>query len=194
MAEVEEEIYGLMRLLIFIFVAVLAGACSRIAVQSEQSNESMQKPQSTPFAFPTLTKPDSEQLDERFPKKFRDLLEQSDQIELFETKLCLNGWSLGPIEPNKFQGCDIVKRARLTDSLIRHQLFDGVFYAIGSENNELACTSPIHGIRAIKGKDRLEMLICFHCHNFRGISTIGRFGGSFSSAPKELFEKLLSEP
>jgi len=183
-----------MSVLFFISGEFLAGGYSQLAFQSKQSTVSIQNPQSTLFTFPTLTNPASEQLDERFPKKFRDLLEQSDQIELFETKLCLNGWSLGPIEPNKFQGCDIVKRARITDSLIRHQLFDGVFYAIGSENNELACTSPIHGIRAIKGKDRLEMLICFHCHNFRGISTIGRFGGSFSSAPKELFEKLLSEP
>ena len=186
-----------MRIFLLTLIAILAGACSQVAVQSQQSNtqlESAPKPQSTPFTFPTLTKADAELLDERFPKKFRDLLEQADQIELFETKVCLGGWTLPPLEANKFQGCDVLKRITITDAQIRRQLFDGVFYAIGSEHNEMACTSPIHGIRAIKGKDRLEMLICFHCHNFRGISTIGRFGGSFSSAPQELFEMLLSEP
>ena len=182
-----------MRIFLLILIAILAGSCAQVSVQSNNQVESAPKPQTTPFTFPVLTKDDSNQLDERFPKKFRDLLEQSDQIELFETKICLGGWTLGAIEPNKFQGCDIVKRATITDPLIRRQLFDGVFYAIGSENNEMACTSPIHGIRAIKGKARLEMLICFHCHNFRGISTLGRFGGSFSSAPKELFETLLAD-
>ena len=184
-----------MRILVLILIAIAAGSCAHVPVQSQQSNNSAEqtpKPQTTAFTFPTLTKVDTDQLEERFPKKFRDFLEQSDQIELFETKVCF-GSQLGTIMTDKFQGCDIVKRQTITDPLIRRQLLDGVFYAIGSERNEMACTSPIHGLRATKGKDRLEMLICFHCHNFRGISTIGRFGGSFSPAPKEMFEKLLAD-
>jgi hypothetical protein len=185
-----------MRLLFFVLIAILCGACAEVTVERTRPNSQVTetpKPQHTPFTFPALSKADLELLDERFPRKFRDFLEQADQIELFETKVCLGGWML-PLNTNKFQGCEIVKQMKITNPSIRRQLLDGVFYAIGSEHNELACTAPIHGIRAIKGTDRLEMVICFHCHNFRGISTIGRFGGSFSPAPKELFDALLTEP
>lgn len=185
-----------MRLLLFGLFLILSGACAEVAVQPAQLNGQVSEtpiPQHTPFTFPTLSKADSETLDERLPRKFRDFLERAEQIELFETKICMGGWKLEPLDANKFQGCDIVRRTKIVDSSTRRQLLDGVFYAIGSEHNELACTSPIHGIRAIKGNDRLEMVICFHCHNFRGISTFGRFGGSFSPAPEELFNTLLGE-
>lgn len=184
-----------MKIAFVLLLLLFNGGCSQLAVQSQQGDSVDTKPTPeaapTPFTFPRLSKDNLERLDERLPSRSREILEKTDLIQVFETKICLAGRSLAPIEQNKFQGCDILRRAEITDPQLRKQLLEGMFYAIGSSGLGAACSSPRHGVRAEYPGKRIEMLICFQCENFRGASNFGNFGGGFSRAPQELFEQIL---
>ena len=148
----------------------------------------------TPFKFPEMTQPESRRLHDLLPKDVRQVLEQSNELELFSIKSCIDGFSpdLKRIAPDKFQGCPILKRVAITDASLKSQLLEGLYYGIGSSPASSACFSPRHGIRAVHGVRRVELVICFQCNNYRGVADSGRIYGSISKAPEELFNRILS--
>ncbi len=150
---------------------------------------------STPFTFPKLSHSDSKTLDRMLPKKSRQVLEQATELELFEIESCLRGAfpKLEQIESDKFQGCRILKKAVVADANLKQQVLDGLFYGVGSATNGAGCFAPKHGIRVAHEGERVELVICFHCSNFRGISSVSTVGGLISSAPRELFDRILND-
>jgi hypothetical protein len=160
-------------------------------------------PQSTPskvYEFPQLTPSQSRFLDRQLPKSARQILEQSQELELFSIKPCelsLNSnLSLAALEgnnPNQFQGCQILKRVVITDAQLKRKLLDALYYGIGAPDSTAACFSPRHGIRAIINGAKVELVVCFQCHNFRGAAKSGTFGGGISNVPQEFFNSILSE-
>ncbi len=170
-------------------------------------------PQTSVFGFPPLSEQDLKQLDERFPSRQRDVLQNASSIDVYEfndrftMKDKSNAHGLWPIEKNKFQGYGVSRHARVSDSEQRKELVAGIRYSVGSSGNGNACFGPRHGIRAVHKGERIELLICFECENFRGSPTFGssvtdfagnrvepseRFGGGFSPAVEPLFERILA--
>ncbi|MBX3245185.1 MAG: hypothetical protein KF685_12105 [Acidobacteria bacterium] len=198
---------------------VLAGcAITEQHPQSAPSNERKEAtppPQTSTLSFPALSEEDIKRLNERFPTRQMEVLKNAEQIEVFEVvstdrRLCGIESELKPIKKDKFQGCEIVRQASVSDPQQRKELIDGILYSIGSSSNGSACFDPRHGIRAIHNKERIELLICFECMNFRGSPELGsepvrnfagdyvggnkeRFGGGFSPSIEPLFEKILSK-
>jgi hypothetical protein len=188
-----------MKQLILFLILIFGVSCAQNKIHSQQQPLPTQEVLTptvtpTPFSFPKLPVSESSRLDERLPKKARSVLEQAEQIELFELKFnmqCLSP-ELEPIQANKFQGCDYTKKAVITDVSLKKQILDGLFYAVGSSDSGAMCFTPRHGLRAIYKDKRVELIICFQCGNFRGASSVGRVGGGMSSAWKELFEQVLA--
>ena len=139
---------------------------------------------------------DMARLEERFPKGAREIMEAADRIRVYELKEC--GFSvftptLTPIEKNKFQGCTLDRQTEVRDQKLRKELVERIWHAIASSGNGNACFEPRHGIRAEHDGRRVELIICFECENFRGVSTVGNFGGGFfATGVEEFFERILS--
>lgn len=190
--------------LIALSLLILAAGC---AVKNSQPQSAVAQtqptPQSTPskvYEFPQLTPSQSRILDRQFPKDARQILEQSEELELLSIKPCfvsLNAnLSLAALEgnnPEQFQGCQILKRVVITDASMKRKLLDALYYGIDSPSMTAACFSPRQGIRGISNSAKVELVICFQCHNFRGAMKSGTFGGSISNAPQEFFNSVLSE-
>jgi hypothetical protein len=142
-----------------------------------------------------MTQSESRRLDELLPEKVRQILEQSNELELLSIQSCMEGRfpDLKRVAPDKFQGCPILKRVVITDAMLKRQLLDGLYYGIGTSPGSSACFSPHHGIRGVQDGRRVELVICFHCSNYRGVATSGQVSGSISKAPEELFNRILSD-
>jgi hypothetical protein len=124
-------------------------------------------------------------------------------IDVYEIEQCgATGYELSPLEKGRFQGCRVLRHAKVSDPEERKELIEGLLYSIGSSGNGNACFSPRHGIRASHGGERIELLICFECEIFQGApsskavafdgSYSENFGGGFSTASQELFERILA--
>lgn len=182
-------------LAIFAFVA----ACSRSYTEGQP--QSSAKLEETPTPLPSGPQPFNEKdlvrLDERFPKESREILEAADRIDVFEFNGCgletFTPPKLTRIQKSTFQGCTLVRQVKVTDQNLRKELVARTLYAIGSSGNGNACFGPRHGIRAERGSMRVELVICFECENFRGVSTNGTFhGGLYAVGYEEFLEKILS--
>ncbi len=188
-----------MKQLILFLVLIFSAGCATETTRSQQQPTTAQgiptpTVASTPFAFPKLSDSDSSRLNERLPKKSRRVLEQAEEVEIFEIEICREGFSpeLEQIVPDKFQGCPIKRKAKITDANLKQQILDGLFYAASSSDSGAMCFSPRHGVRATYKGERVDLVVCFQCGNFRGASSVGRVGGAMSDAPKELFEQVLT--
>jgi len=154
---------------------------------------------------------DLKRVAERFPNRQREVLQNAQHIDVYEIEVCgLMEEELLPIERGKFQGCRILRQVKVSNTEQRKELIEGILYSIGSSGNGNACFSPRHGIRAVHNGERIELLICFECENFRGVppphyvSVPGRDSGTFASrdfetfsgglsrASEQLFERILS--
>lgn len=147
----------------------------------------------TPTPVPRPTESEADRQERKLPKRSRDLLQLAKSLEVFEVEPCLANHTLKPIESGKFLGCKVTKNKIVTDAGKKGQLLNALFQAIGSSGTGMGCFTPRHGIRAVYKEDRIEVLICFECENFRGVSTFENFGGSLSIAPEKLFEDILAK-
>lgn len=189
----------MIRICALLLLLVVHFGCIRRESQSntERSNASptvASQPQSTANGFQSLTEKNLKRLDERFPKRGREILENTQRIEVYETEVCaLKGYTLLPIEKYRFQGCKVLRRADVTDPALRKQLVEQIVVAIGTSDSGAACFDPRHGVRAKHGGRRVELLICFECSNFRGVSNEDSFAGGFSADVEEMFEQILDK-
>lgn len=197
-------------------------ACSEAQQRSPPPPPTNEQTESTPASqtsasgIPPLTEQDSVRLEERFPKRQREVLQNAKHVDVYELGDCQfpekggpNDQGLWPIEKNKFQGCRVLRRARVSDPAERKGLVDTILYSIGSSHMGNACFWPRHGIRAVHDGQLIELLICFECENFKGAPVfrsgslrdpagnwIGppteKFSGGFSPAAEPLFERILS--
>jgi len=179
---------------------------------TNERTEATSIPQTSAYGFPQLSDQDLKRLDERFPKRQREVLQNAERIDVYEVNVtfaegCPSDQDLSPIENNKFQGCRVTRQARVSDPDQRKELVEAIIYSIGSSGNGMACFGPRHGIRAVHNEERIELLICFECENFRGapearsvtnfagdrVGPSEKFAGGFSPAAKPLFERILSK-
>jgi hypothetical protein len=190
--------------------------CAKIEQQSppltNPQTEATPIDQMSASQFPSLTEQDLKRLDERFPEHQRSVLQNAEQIDVFELADCMHNptksgpddQGLWPINSGKFQNCEVSRHAKVSDAGEKKELVEGILYSISSGYGA-ACFSPRHGVRAIYNSERIEMLICFECENFEGapefrtvtnfagdrVGPSEKFSGGFSTAVKPLFERIL---
>ena len=181
-------------------LALFVSSCSQASVVSKHPpNE--HETASTPIASPpTSSEGDIRKLEERLPAPTRQILEDAEFIELFDTvklsdtKFCMKLLfpEIMPIERNKFLGCGYSKRVVIKDAALKRQFLDVLFLGASTPSSGAACFDPKYGVRAASKKDRVDLIICFDCENFRGASTAGSVGGGISKASLALFEQIFA--
>lgn len=168
------------------FSAACAGTPAPPIVDSVP--EVMASPTASPL--PPMTAEQAAKLDKWFPRKDREVLMRAEKIEIFAVNsdpACLRPKLESPT-PDRFQGCEITRRAVVSDPERKKEFLGALFFGIGTAVDPQACFAPHHGIRAEFEGRRVEIIICFLCRNFRGISNRGEFDGHISQAAETAFE------
>ena len=197
--EIEKSWTSLIRICVLTFVTFTVIGCSKAQRETQppatnEVTEATPAPQAFLSPFPLLNEQDLKRLDERFPRRQREVFQNAQRIDVYEIEQCLAvGEEPLPLKKGKFQGCRVLRHAAVTDSEQRKELTEAILYSIGSGLG-MACWGPRHGIRASHNGDRVELIICFECENFMGEPRLHgeTFGGGFSTASEELFERILA--
>jgi hypothetical protein len=126
---------------------------------------------------------------DKLPAAASRLLDEADAIELI---------SLDPRERparpgESFHGWKVLGRAAIGDGAEGRAIIAALKRAIGSAEEVAGCFEPRHGLRATKGGQSLDLVICFSCRwiesHFQGTSSSVRIADS----PKSAFNKALRE-
>lgn len=133
--------------------------------------------------------PTSQQLQAAFSGNARQTFEDSREFVLL---------SLDPVDMGGYQGHDsfhgyrIVGQARV-DSQTKARLITALYQGMADKAAwRFACFSPRHGIRAIRGREVVDLVICFHCHQFLTYPGTGNYP-AISDAAQPIFDQTLRE-
>lgn len=182
-----------------ILCGALAFSCANNSSRSDQNIPASTPIPDPPYGFDgsEFNKVDPSELltrDQQFPPQMRDILENAPRIQLFETEVCSpGGETLTPKVKGRFQGCKVVRQADVTNPEARQRLVEEIIVAMRPFEFGAACFDPRHGVRAEHDGRRVELLICFECINFRGVSNEASFAGGFSTSAEESFKRILTE-
>lgn len=196
--ECRSQITTPVKYLILFSMSFLLVGCTNAEQQNQNPRANNEKivtptPVPFPFDFPRLNEEEVKHLNEKFPENLRTILENAEKIQVFETQVCHAGYELLPIEKGQFQGCKVLRRATVSDPELKKKLVEGILYSIGAGKSwRTACFDPQHGIRAEYRGERIELLICFGCYGFRGVTKNAGFGGGYTFASERIFETILT--
>jgi hypothetical protein len=117
----------------------------------------------------------------------RETLERADRLEFLAVQPypgVLPGEP--PIEPgDDFHGYRILGRAHLTDPGERRALIEAVYRGFnGLLEPAAACFNPRHGLRARRGEQTVEILLCYECSTARIFSAAHESGAEAAALAK----------
>jgi hypothetical protein len=142
-----------------------------------------------------LSQDELKALDEDLPKKARQILEEADEFEL----MSVGSNSMGQKQIHedavisaRFGRIPILGRTKITDAEVKRKLINALYEGIVNPRPVSACFYPRHIIRAASKGKKVELVICFQCHNFMGNSPEGDLYGQISDTPQELFNQVLT--
>lgn len=119
-------------------------------------------------------------LDQNFPQKIRDFLETADKFEVFMQAEKIDG-KLKPAMDREFEPN---LKAEIADDL-RKQVLESFYKESATDEMGAICYLPSHSLKANKGKDFVEIEICFGCRKFYVSGLFGKFNGTLSSEFQE---------
>lgn len=136
----------------------------------------------------SLRRPTDTQLRAAFPGDSRQVLEQSQQFTL----LSLNP-SPATFEKEAFHGFGVLGKTEVAEAKKRASLIAALDDGIARAQESAACFNPRHGIRVVRDKKTVELVICFECMNFYVYANGNKSGGGISRDPQALFDRVLAE-
>ena len=186
-----------MRLLILSLLAMTVIGCATNSPVLKPEQRVVQKQEApTPTIEPTpyqrlrLTRSQSRQLQRALPQDARRILEQADEIEVISVDV--GGIHSERESAESFWKIPTLGKVRVTDEKVKTNLVNALFDGIATSDGESACFIPHHGLRAKRGTEVVELLICFQCRNFVGSAPSGEFEGAISKLPHETFNTVLT--
>jgi hypothetical protein len=98
-----------------------------------------------------------------FPRKCRDILENGEEFTLYS----LDPSAKTNANPaNNFYNYSILGKVQIKDPKERQALLNALYGGMDMDGRQSKCFEPRHGIRAKKGDQVADLVICFQC---RGI-------------------------
>ena len=119
-------------------------------------------------------------LDQNFPQKIRVFLETADKFEIFMQAEKVDG-KLKPAMDREFEPN---LKVEVTDDL-RKQVLESFYKESATEEMGAICYLPSHSLKASKGKEFIEIEICFGCRKYFVSGLFGEFNGTLSSEFQE---------
>ncbi|HJZ53912.1 MAG TPA: hypothetical protein VKE74_03090 [Gemmataceae bacterium] len=93
-------------------------------------------------------------------------------------------------------GYPVLGKVEVTDPGQRQKVYSAIRGAVRNPPPGSKCFIPRHAIRAVKGDETVDMVICFQCHNYehhRGGKEVSGPNPLISSDPEALLDKILSD-
>lgn len=94
-------------------------------------------------------------------------------------------------KPN-FHGYIVLGSTRIRDRKTRSAVVKALYDSVGN-GEKMACFDPHHGIRAVKGGRTVDFVVCFDCTQFEVYDRGNVSGGTLSTAPRLLFDRILTD-
>ncbi len=92
----------------------------------------------------------------------------------------------------RFHNFPIIGQTSIDDKKTRQQLLDALYK--GADNDrQMACFDPHHGIRATKGLQTMDLVICFTCNTLQVSGNVTTGNLYITSAPRDTFDHVLQE-
>jgi hypothetical protein len=126
----------------------------------------------------------------RLPDAVRDVLANADTFEL----LSLNPDGGTTREPGHFWGWRVLGSIAVESPVTRDEVVAALKRGIAENEGWVAdCFDPRHGIRAARGGESVELVVCFECAQVY-IYPDGKWGGSVlvTGSPEPVFDRILS--
>jgi len=93
-----------------------------------------------------------------------------------------------------FHDYRVLGRTEIKDPKRKAELLAALYQGVEDRRaSPAACFDPRHGIVAVAGTNRVELLICFHCNQGQEYSATGQRGFLIGKDPQELFNRTLTE-
>jgi hypothetical protein len=124
------------------------------------------------------------------------LLESADSITLYS--IDGNDYEPGkePKSEEKFYDYPVLGKVDVTEPSKRQELIDALKVGITEHSKGIKCFWPRHGVRAVRGNQWVDFVICFHCLNVYEYSSSGdrrkEKGVNANRALKEVLNKYLT--
>ncbi len=127
-----------------------------------------------------------------FPANTRSVFDKSDQFILLSLD---PSWdSLGTTGKNIFHGFRILGQTAVKDRQVRQELRRLYYDGLADAHFSAACFNPAHGIRAVKGRNVLDLLICFHCSQVKVVANGQEHGYvHWGSSHRAAFDEVLTQ-
>jgi hypothetical protein len=93
-------------------------------------------------------------------------------------------------------GYPVLGKVPITDLAQRRQVLSAIRRAVRKPPPGKACFVPRHALRAVKGNEIVDMVICFECGNYKhyqGGRLVSAFTPPISSDAEPLFDKILTD-
>jgi hypothetical protein len=144
----------------------------------------------------------------KLPKEVRERIEKAryipddvkavlDNPEHF-TLLSIYGEEYPPdiTSDTKFHGYDFLGKTEIEDVLERKALIDALYQSIAESTGPALCFGPRHAVRAVKGDEIVDLVICFECQQIRILTEnpkhVGEHNVSTTDKPAAAFNAALS--
>jgi len=96
----------------------------------------------------------------KLPSTTESILRNADSFELYS----LNPARMETTLPNDFHGWHVLGQVTIEDRAIQKSLLNSLDSGIrATDLKPASCFNPRHAIRATKGNDRVDLLVCFEC-------------------------------
>ena len=126
----------------------------------------------------------------KLPDAVKAVLDGAEKFELY---------SLDPDRMNRptdggFHGWKVLGKTEVKDKATRQKLIAALLRGIAENDGTVAgCFNPRHGIRAVKGDQTADLVICFQCYSL-GTYLGKQEGGALTTAsPQPVFNKVLKD-
>jgi hypothetical protein len=130
------------------------------------------------------------ELPNRLPESFREVLQNADLFEL----LSLDPNAMPTREPGHFWGWRVLGLTAVEPPAARQEVFAALERGIAENTGWVAaCFDPRHGIRARRGDQLVELVVCFRCSQVY-LYADGKWDGSvlITHSPEAVFDRVLS--
>ena len=121
-------------------------------------------------------------------KSIKNILENADSFEFY---------SLEPLKKNeegdKLHGWFVLGKVKIKCEE-QKQIIESLYKSIADSNGVGArCFAPRHGIRAKKGEETVDLLVCFECYKVLIIKGDKRGQETLTASAQKVFDKILEK-
>ena len=182
-----------MRVLPYLLLVVCVGCASATPATQSQAVPSDRRdveanPQTSPPSQQAYNEPE---LKEQMTPAMAAILRGADKLVLFsiDPRSSLFDDSNPGGASGTFRGHRILGSVEVKDAREREQLVKAWEDGLGGDVS--MCWTPRHGIRASRGGETLEIIVCFQCSHFYANTANEKSGGAIKSSTGAVFNRIL---